>query len=127
MYYVQIILKMHRFKELEVWKLSVDMVIEIYEITKTFPKNEKFGLVNQIRKSAISIPSNIAEGAGKNTKNNFNRFIGIAAGSSNELETQLIISQKLEYISQRSYLQIEKKLHMIQNMLFKLQQSLRNT
>jgi len=118
---------MHRFKDLEVWKISVEMVREIYEMTENFPKNEQFGLVNQIRRSAVSIPSNIAEGAGKNTNRDFNRFISIASGSCNELETQLIISQELNFISKDEYTEMGGKLNRIQNMIFGLQQSLRNT
>ncbi len=118
---------MHRFKELDVWKTSMELVEEIYKVTEGFPRTEQFGIVNQIRRSAVSIPSNIAEGAGKNSNNDFNRFASIATGSCNELETQLLISLGLDYISKENYYKIEMKLHKIQNMLFGLQKSLRNT
>ncbi len=118
---------MHRFKELDAWRLSIEMVKEIYKKTEKYPKKEQFGLVNQIRRSAVSIPSNIAEGAGKNTNLDFSRFISIASGSCNELETQLVISNELGYISRESFRELEKKLNRIQNMLFGLQKSLRNT
>jgi len=84
-------------KELDVWKQSVDLVIDVYRITKDFPKEEVYGLTNQIRRSAVSIPSNIGEGAARNTEKEFIQFLYIALGSASELETQLIISQKLNY------------------------------
>ena len=118
---------MHRFKELDVWKISVEMVEEVYKATSCFPGHEMFGIVNQIRRSAVSIPSNIAEGAGKRTNSDFVRFIAIASGSCNELETQLVISRNLKYLSEADFKRIEGKIAKIQNMLFGLQRSLRNT
>lgn len=76
---------MNRFKNLKIWKRSVKLATEIYEITQKFPAEEKYGLVPQIRRSAISISSNIAEGAGRNTTKDFHRFLGIVYGSSYEL------------------------------------------
>jgi four helix bundle protein len=92
---------MHNFKELKVWQKGVDFTLNIYKATATFPKEEKFGLVSQIAKSAASIPSNIAEGAGRNGYEEFNNFPGIAPGSTFEIETQLIIAKKLTYIVKR--------------------------
>lgn len=118
---------MHRYKELMAWKLSMEIVKDIYQMTEKFPKHEQFGLTNQIRRSAVSIPSNIAEGAGKNTNGDFGRFLAIAMGSSNELETQLIIACELGYIERKEFKATENKLSRVRNMLFKLQQRLRNT
>ena len=87
-------------KDLEAWKKSVELVTEVYNITKTFPEDEKYGMVSQIRRAAISIPSNIAEGAARNSNKEMLRFLDISLGSIAELETQIIISQKLEYINQ---------------------------
>ena len=85
-------------KDLEVWKKSIELVTEIYSITKSFPKDEQYGIVAQIRRAAVSIPSNIAEGAARySTKENL-RFLDISCGSLAELETQLIISEKLGYV-----------------------------
>jgi four helix bundle protein len=84
-------------KDLDVWKNSITLVTKIYEITGKFPKEEIYGIVNQMRRSAVSIPSNIAEGAGRNHKKEFIQFIYIALGSLSELETQLIIAQNLKY------------------------------
>ena len=87
---------MHQYKELKLWQKSIDMVTRIYALTRDFPQNEKFGLVSQINRSAVSIPSNIAEGAGRNSDKEFVYFLAIAHGSSFELETQLIISRNLK-------------------------------
>ena len=84
-------------KDLEAWKLLMDLVIKIYKITKCFPENEEFALTSQIRRAAISIPSNIAEGCGRGSDKDTLRFLDIALGSSAELETQLLIVQALEY------------------------------
>lgn len=84
-------------KELDVWKHSVDLVIDVYRLTKEFPKDEIYGLSNQVRRSAVSIPSNISEGAARNTEKEFVQFLYIALGSSSELETQLIIAERLGY------------------------------
>ncbi|MFA5010575.1 MAG: four helix bundle protein [Ignavibacteria bacterium] len=86
-------------RDLDVWKKSVDLVTDIYEITKYFPKEEIYSLTNQIRRSAISIPSNIAEGASRNHTKEFVQFLYISLGSCSELETQLIISFKINYLS----------------------------
>ena len=81
--------------KLNVWKKAIEFVKRIYQITGEFPAEEKFGLVSQMRRSAISIASNISEGAGRNNKKEFNQFLGIAQGSSAELETQIIIAREL--------------------------------
>ena len=90
---------MKTHKDLDVWKRSVEFVTSVYEITKTFPKDEVYGLTNQIRRAAVSIPSNIAEGAGRNHDKEFIQFLYIALGSCTELETQLIISGNLKYVN----------------------------
>ena len=84
-------------KDLEVWKLSMSMVMKVYKLTKNFPEHEKFALTSQICRSAISIPSNIAEGCGRGSDKDTLRFLDIALGSSAELETQLLIAQSLDY------------------------------
>jgi four helix bundle protein len=87
------------YKNLEVWQKSVDMVTAVYKLTKDFPKDELYALTNQIRRSAVSVPSNIAEGRGKRSTGDYIRFLNIAYGSAAELETQLIISKNLGYMS----------------------------
>ena len=89
---------MKTHKDLDVWKKSIDLVTHVYRITKDFPKEELYGLTTQIRRSAISIPSNIAEGAARKNVKEFIQFLYVALGSFSELETQLIISKNLNYI-----------------------------
>jgi len=83
---------MHNLQELKIWQKAINLSIGVYEITSNFPKEEKYGLISQIRRSAVSIPSNIAEGAGRNSNKEFVHFLSIANGSAFELQTQLIIS-----------------------------------
>jgi len=86
---------MHNFKELNIWQKSIDLVEEVYSLTKNLPDSEKFGLVSQLNRSSVSISSNIAEGSGRNSNKDFVRFLNIALGSSYELETQLILVNRL--------------------------------
>jgi four helix bundle protein len=88
---------MSDYKDLEVWKKSIEIVTEIYKLSRSFPESEKFGLTNQMRRAAVSIPSNIAEGSARHHSKDFIHFLRIADGSAAELETQLIISRKLGF------------------------------
>ena len=90
---------MDSFKELKVWQKSMQLVEEVYLLLKRFPREEQYALADQLRRSVISIPSNIAEGYGRNAKNDFLRFLNIARGSKYEVETQLMIAQRLGYLS----------------------------
>jgi four helix bundle protein len=105
-------------KELDVWKISVDFVVEIYKITKFFPKEELFALTQQMRRCAVSIPSNIAEGCSRKGSAETIQFLYIAIGSTSELETQLIIANKLGYFSDID--SILKKIILIKKMLLSL-------
>lgn len=86
------------YTQLNIWKKSMDLTVEIYRLTKTFPKEELFALSSQMQRAASSIPSNIAEGHGRFSPKDFLRFIKIAHGSANELETQLELAYRLAYI-----------------------------
>jgi four helix bundle protein len=86
-------------KELIVWQKGIALVKAIYELTSSFPQQEQFGLISQIRRSAVSIPSNIAEGCGRNSDKELIHFLYVALGSTSELETQIIISAELGYLS----------------------------
>ena len=86
------------YKELDAWKESIELVQLVYEITQKFPSEEKFGLVSQLRRASVSVPSNIAEGCGRSSNKEYKRFVEIALGSILELETQLIIAAKLKLI-----------------------------
>ncbi|MEJ2697361.1 MAG: four helix bundle protein [Candidatus Sulfobium sp.] len=87
-------------KELDVWKNSMDLVAQVYSVTREFPKEELYGLTNQIRRAAVSIPSNISEGAARNSDKEFVQFLHVALGSAAELETQLLIAKRLKYMNQ---------------------------
>ncbi|MCF8295976.1 MAG: four helix bundle protein [Saprospiraceae bacterium] len=104
-------------KDLDVWKNSIELVKSIYIITKNFPKEELYGLTSQIRRCAVSIPSNISEGAARNSVKDYIRFLYIAAGSLAELDTQLIISKELNYISKDKFDEFEVSLDSIAKML----------
>ena len=91
---------MKTHKDLDVWKDAIIFVTNIYKMTTTFPKNEMYGIISQVRRAAISIPSNIAEGAARKTPNEFRQFLYIALSSAVELDTQIIISNNLGYLDQ---------------------------
>lgn len=91
---------MKSFKDLDVWNKGIDFVAEIYKLTSRFPKDELYGLVSQMRRAAVSIPSNIAEGQGRRNAKEFIQFLYIAKGSLAEIETQLIICQRLYYLDE---------------------------
>lgn len=88
---------MRNFKELKIWQKGFAIAIQAYELTNGFPKEEKYGLTSQITRAAVSIPSNIAEGSSRNSEKDYNRYIEISLGSSFELETQLLISQAINF------------------------------
>lgn len=118
---------MNNFKELKIWQEAIEVAVEIYKLTKSFPEDEKFGLVSQMKRSVISISSNIAEGAGRNNKKEFKQFLGIALASACELESQLIVSCKLELINEKELIKQTEKLHYIQNMTNKLINTINKT
>ena len=115
--------KMKSHKDLTVYKTSIDLVIDIYRLSREFPGDEKFGLIGQIRRAAVSIPSNIAEGAARNSKKEFGRFLYIALGSLAEVETQIEIAKRLGFLSDQT--ELEEKIIYIRRMMLKLIQSLK--
>lgn len=115
---------MKNFKNLIVWQKSMELVKNIYDITNNFPNSEMYGLTSQIRRSAISIPSNIAEGSGRSRKE-MSHFLSIAIVSSFELETQLILSKDINYINKELFTQINSNLDEVQKMMFGLQKRLK--
>ena len=102
------------------------LVKDVYILTNDLPSEEKFGLISQIRRCAISIPSNIAEGAGRNNKNEFVHFLGIASGSCYELETQLILLSELNFKTQNEISALLEILIEIQKMIYKFKENLKN-
>ncbi|MEW6246818.1 MAG: four helix bundle protein [Nitrospirota bacterium] len=105
-------------KDLDVWKMAMDLAVDVYSITGRFPKEEQFGLAVQTRRSAVSIPSNIAEGAARNSRTDYVQFLSLAFGSVAELETQLLLAAKLDFMSGTDVLdRIERVRHMLLGLL----------
>ena len=117
---------MKTHKDLDVWKKSVSLVTSIYEVTKTFPKDEIYGITNQIRRSAVSIPSNIAEGSARKGEKEFIQFLYISLGSMAELETQLIIANNLKYVNLNDYELMTGRLEEIRKMIIGLIKFVKN-
>ena len=105
------------YRELIVWQKAMDLVVIIYQFTAKFPKSEIYGLTSQMRRSAVSIPSNIAEGSKRRTKADFRNFLTIALGSTAELETQLLIANKLKFGDDIIYDNAERFLSEVSRML----------
>jgi len=116
---------MKTHKDLDVWKTSVEMVTNVYQVTRNFPKEEIYGLTNQMRRAAVSVPSNIAEGAGRNSSKEFIQFLNFSTGSLSELETQLIISYNLKYINDEQKQNMDIQINTIFKMLSGLIQSVK--
>ncbi|HEY0668528.1 MAG TPA: four helix bundle protein [Sphingobacteriaceae bacterium] len=117
---------MHNVKELKIWNKAIELAVKIYEASGQFPADERFGLISQTRRSAVSISSNISEGAGRNTKGEFIQFLGIANGSSYELQTQMVIAERLGFIKTETCNSILDNIDELQKMNYKLQKSLSN-
>ncbi len=117
-------MRKHNFKKLEVWKKSRIFVAEIYKISADFPKEEKFGLVSQIRRAVVSISLNISEGSGRGTNKDFNNFLNVAYGSALEVENLLILSFDLGFITEAVLSDLITKVNEIQKMINGLQDSL---
>lgn len=116
---------MNKFKDLVVWQKAMELTDAVYKLTANFPADERFGLTSQIRRSVVSIPSNIAEGAGRGTKGEFKQFLMIALGSSYELETQIILSSRLIYnIVEPMWPEVVDKINEVQKMILGLHKSL---
>ncbi len=109
-------------KDLEVYQLSLDLVERIYELTKSFPSSENFGLTSQLRRAAVSLPSNIAEGSSRGSTKDFIRFLNMASGSLAEMETQLVIAERIGYVV--FDVSLQNKVITIRKMLYRLKQAL---
>jgi four helix bundle protein len=119
--------KIKSFKDLQVWKVSMDLVTEIYKTTDKFPKTEVYGLTNQIRRSSVSVPSNIAEGSGRKNTKEYLYFLYVSKGSLAELETQIEISRRLGYLSVNENESIHQRIKYLNSMLVNLIHSLTNS
>ncbi|KMQ72507.1 four helix bundle protein [Chryseobacterium koreense] len=114
----------HNFKNLNIWKRSIDLAVDIYETTENFPKSEEFGLKSQLRRCAVSVPSNIAEGSSRSSNKDFNRFLEIGQGSLYEMQTQVIISARRNFIEINDYEIIENQIIELQKMVTGFQKTL---
>lgn len=115
---------MHNFEKLKIWQKAMDIAVAVYEISAVLPIDERFNLIHQIKKSAVSIPSNIAEGSGRNHNKEFIQFLGIANGSTFELITQLILAKRLNLIDATITQPIINQLVEVSNMNFSFQKTL---
>jgi four helix bundle protein len=115
---------MYQVKELNVWQKSIVLVKEIYEATQKLSKDELFGITSQLKRSADSIPANIAEGCGRNSDKELNRFLDIANGSTFELEKLIILCLDLKYFLKKEFESINIQLNEIQKMFFGLKQTI---
>jgi len=110
----------HNFKELKAWQLAIELATYVYEITRTYPNEEKFGLVSQMRRAAVSIASNIAEGCGRGTDPQLVHFLDIAQGSAYELETQGLISERVGFLINEPLILFSEKVTQLQRLIFSL-------
>ncbi len=115
---------MHNFRELKVWKMSMEISKLIFHLTRTFPAEERYSLTSQLNRSAISIPSNIAEGCGRKSDKELNQFLSISLGSAFELETQVILAFEFGYVDKTKYENAIIQINDVQKMISGLQRSL---
>ena len=116
---------MRPHSNLEAWKEAIELVVRVYKVTESFPKDERFGLTSQLRRAAVSIPANIAEGAARRSEKEFLYFLSIAQGSASELETELIIGRRLDYLNEHSFGELSVKLILIGRLITGLSQHLK--
>jgi four helix bundle protein len=117
--------RVRSYRDLDVWQIAMDIVVDIYRVTKAFPAEEKFGLTSQLRRAAVSVPSNIAEGHSRLGPAEFRRFVSIARGSVAEVDTQIAVAIALEFIGTDEASVVSPKLDRLSKMLFSLYQSLK--
>ena len=108
---------MRPHERLDVWKKAIEFVVDVYKATESFPKDERFGLTSQLRRAAVSIPANIAEGAGRKSYKEFGYFLSNSQGSTSEVETELLIAGRLNYLEEPRYLALRSSLDDIGRML----------
>lgn len=112
------------YEDLDVWQRAINLAERVYTLTADFPNDERFGLVSQLRRSAVSVASNIAEGSARNTKGEFTQFLGIASGSLAELKTQLIIANRVRFIDDIALACIVEEINISARMLYALRNSM---
>ena len=115
---------MRPHEKLDLWKKAVEFVVSIYRVTEGFPKEEKFGLTSQLRRAAVSIVANIAEGAGRRSTKEFRQFLSHSQGSASEVDTELVIAHRLGYLANHDFGELSNDLDHIGRMITRLSQSL---
>lgn len=115
---------MRDFKKYDIWKLSHQLTLTIYTISTSFPKDETYNLVSQIRRSTLSIPTNIAEGCGRNSDKEFNQFLNIALGSATETEYLILLAKDLNYLNEENYLLLDQQINTIKSKIYTLKNKL---
>ncbi len=118
---------MHNFRELKIWQRSMDLAEQVYKVVALFPKEEKFGLISQLKRCAVSIPSNISEGAGRATKKQFQHFLEFSMGSCNELQTQMELSKRFGYIDDEVAHKVTDETNQVYRMILAFYNSLHDT
>ena len=116
---------MHNYKNLDIWKEAMTLAYQVYEVTRNFPDMEKFGIVSQMTRAAVSVPSNIAEGAGRETDKDFIHFLSIAVGSLFELNTQIQLSEQIGYLTKEQSLLLQDQITKLECKIVALKDRLR--
>lgn len=117
---------MHNFRKLTVWNSAMSLTVELYKVSEGFPKPEMYGLTSQMRRAAVSIPSNIAEGSGRGSDKDFCRFLDIAISSCFELETQIEIAFRMDFLTDQAYSQLTDSCAQVQKMIYAFRRNLLN-
>jgi four helix bundle protein len=117
---------MHNYRELKIWQRSMDFVVKVYEVSAGFPKEERYGLTGQLRRCAVSVPSNISEGAGRGTNNQFKRFLEFSMGSINEAQTQIELAHRVNYLLKETYESLINEALQIYKMILSFYNSLKD-
>jgi four helix bundle protein len=118
--------KSNSYRDLVAWQQAIELVLMVYELTRSFPDHEKFGLTSQLRRAAVSVASNIAEGQGRGSAGEFRQFLGNAKGSVHEVETQLILAEKLKYLAAGNMNEAMEKADRVARLINGLMQSLKS-
>ncbi len=116
---------MRDFHGLIVWQKSHVLTLKVYQVTRRFPKDERFGLISKLRRSASSVPANLAEGCGRGSEQDFARFVQIAMGSSTEVEYHVLLAKDLGYVSDNDFIELTDSVHEVKRMLTSLLKSVR--
>ena len=117
---------MRPHEKLDVWRKAIDFVVTVYKVTETFPREERFGLTAQLRRAAVSVPANVAEGAARTSNKEFAYFLSNAQGSASEVETELLIAHRLNYLTEANYLSLRAMQDDLGKMLIGLTRHVRN-